>query len=121
MQNVTDQHLPVVQVMITVPTAGRAEAFVDAADIAGIIAGAVGRSIIRNDIGRSAWIDGPIADGAMPPGYRVMLNWLTATIASGHRSRPNDDVRRVTGSPPASFTDYARRNAHVWALPAALS
>jgi uncharacterized protein YbjT (DUF2867 family) len=129
MQNFTDQHLPVVQNMITVPTAGGAEAFVDAADIAavavetladphahagavyaptgpealtvaevaaGIIAGAVGRSIIRNDIERSAWIDGPIADGAMPPGYRVMLNWLTATIASGQRSRPNDDVRRET-------------------------
>jgi hypothetical protein len=66
------------------------------AEVAGIIAGAVGRSIIRNDIERSAWIDGPIADGAMPPGYRVMLNWLTATIASGQRSRPNDDVRRET-------------------------
>jgi uncharacterized protein YbjT (DUF2867 family) len=135
MQNFTDQHLPVVQVMITVPTAGGAEAFVEAADIGavavetladphahagavyaptgpevltvaevvGIIAGAVGRSIIHNDIERSAWIDGAIAAGAIPRGYRVMLNWLTATIASGHRSRPNDDVRRVTGSPPARF------------------
>src|SRR5580692_1135131 len=36
MQNFTDQHLPVIQDMITVPTAGGAEAFVDAADIAAV-------------------------------------------------------------------------------------
>jgi hypothetical protein len=42
-------------------------------------------------------------------------------IASGHGSRPNDDVRRVTGSPPASFADFAQRNAHAWAVPAAHS
>ena len=41
------------------------------------------------------------------------------TIASGHGSRPNDDVRRVTGSPPASFADFAHRNARAWAVPAA--
>ena len=52
-------------------------------------------------------------------GRGVMLDWLTATIASGHGSRPNDDVRRVTGSPPASFADFAHRNAHAWAVPAA--
>jgi uncharacterized protein YbjT (DUF2867 family) len=151
MQNFTDQHLPVIQDMITVPTAGGAEAFVDAADIAavavetladpgahagavysptgpeartvaevaGIIAGVTDRPVTHNDIERSAWIDGAIAAGAVPPGYGVMLNWLTATIASGHGSRPNDDVRKVTGSPPASFTDFAHRNAHAWAVPAA--
>ena len=151
MQNFTDQHLPVIQDMITVPTAGGAEAFVDAADIAavavetladpgahagavysptgpealtvaevaGIIAGVTDRPVTHNDIERGAWIDGAIAAGAVPPGYGVMLNWLTATIASGHGSRPNDDVRKVTGSPPASFTDFAHRNARAWALPAA--
>jgi len=36
MQNFSDEHLPVVQDMITVPTAGGAEAFVDAADIAAV-------------------------------------------------------------------------------------
>jgi hypothetical protein len=65
------------------------------------------------------WIDGAIAAGVVPPGYGVMLTWLTATIASGRGSRPNDDVLRVTGSPPASFADFARRNAHAWAVPAA--
>jgi uncharacterized protein YbjT (DUF2867 family) len=153
MQNFTDQHLPVVQDMITVPTAGGVEAFVDARDIAavavetladpdahagavyaptgpealtmaevaGIIAGVAGRPVSHNDIERSVWIDGAIAAGAVPADYGVMLNWLTATIASGHGSRPNNDVRRVTGSPPASFADFAHRNARAWAVPAALS
>jgi uncharacterized protein YbjT (DUF2867 family) len=150
MQNFTDEHLPVVQDMITVPTGGGAEAFVDAADIAAvavetladpdahagavyaptgpealtvaqvadIIASVAGRPVRHNDIDRSAWIDGAIAAGIVPADYGVMLNWLTATIASAHGSRPNDDVRRVTGSPPASFADFAYRNARAWALPA---
>ncbi len=151
MQNFADEHLPVIQDMITVPTAGGAEAFVDAADIAavavetladpdahagalyaptgpealtvaevaGIIAGVTGRPVSHNDIERSVWIDGAIAAGVVPAGYGVMLNWLTATITSGRGSRPNDDVRKVTGSPPASFADFAHRNAHAWAVPAA--
>jgi uncharacterized protein YbjT (DUF2867 family) len=150
MQNFSDEHLPVVQDMITVPTAGGAEAFVDAADIAAvavetladpeahagavyaptgpealtvaeiadIITTVVGRPVSHNDIERRVWIDGAIAAGVVPADYGVMLNWLTATIASGHGSRPNDDVRRVTGVPPASFADFAHRNARAWALPA---
>jgi uncharacterized protein YbjT (DUF2867 family) len=138
---------------ITVPTAGGAEAFVDAADIAAvavetlvdpdahagaayaptgpealtvaevadIIAGVVGRPVRHNDIERGAWVDGAIAAGVVPADYGVMLNWLAEMIASGRGSRPNDDVRRVTGSPPASFADFAHRNAHAWALPAARS
>jgi hypothetical protein len=50
--------------------------------------------------------------------FGVMLNWLTGMIAAGHGSRPNEDVRRVTGVPPARFADFAQRNAHAWALPA---
>jgi uncharacterized protein YbjT (DUF2867 family) len=38
MQNFSDEHLPVVDGMITVPSGGRAEAFVDAADIAAVAA-----------------------------------------------------------------------------------
>jgi uncharacterized protein YbjT (DUF2867 family) len=151
MQNFSDEHLPVVQDMITVPTAGGAEAFVDAADIAAVavetlvdpdahagaayaptgpealtvaevadfIAGVVGRPVRHNDIESGVWIDGAIAAGLVPADYGVMLNWLTGMIASGRGSRPNDDVRRVTGVPPASFADFAHRNAHAWALPAA--
>lgn len=153
MQNFSDEHLPVVEDTITVPTAGGAEAFVDAADIAAvavetlvdpdahagaayapagpealtvaevadIIAGVVGRPVRHNDIERGAWVDGAIVAGVVPAGYGVMLNWLTEMIASGHGSRPSDDVRRVTGSPPASFADFAHRNAHAWAVLAAHS
>lgn len=153
MQNFSDEHLPVVEDTITVPTAGGAEAFVDAADIAAvavetlvdpdahagaayapagpealtvaevadIIAGVVGRPVRHNDIERGAWVDGAIVAGVVPADYGVMLNWLTEMIASGHGSRPSDDVRRVTGSPPASFADFAHRNAHAWAVLAAHS
>ncbi len=153
MQNFSDEHLPVVEDTITVPTAGGAEAFVDAADIAAvavetlvdpdahagaayaptgpealtvaevadIIAGVVGRPVRHNDPERGAWVDGAIVAGVVPADYGVMLNWLTEMIASGHGSRPNDDVRRVTGSPPASFADFAHRNAHAWAVLAAQS
>ena len=34
---------------------------------------------------------------------------LTETIASGRGSRPNSDVQNVTGVPPISFADFARR------------
>ena len=153
MQNFTDEHLPVVQDMVTVPTAEGAEAFVDAADIAAvavetlvdpdghagavyaptgpealtvvevadIIARVVGRPVRHNDIDSGVWIDGAITAGLVPADYGLMLNWLTGMIASGHGSRPNDDIHRVTGLPPASFADFARRNAHAWALPAAHS
>jgi hypothetical protein len=89
------------------------------AQVAGIIIGAAGRPVSHNDIDRRAWIDATIAAGMVPASYGVMLDWLTAAVASGHGSRPNDDVRRVTGSPPASFANFAQRNARAWALPAA--
>ena len=44
-----------------------------------------------------------------------MLRMLTETIASGHGSRPNNDVHNVTGRPPISFADFARRTAQAWA------
>jgi hypothetical protein len=40
---------------------------------------------------------------------------LTETIASGHGSRPNNDVYDVTRRPPISFADFARRTAQAWA------
>jgi uncharacterized protein YbjT (DUF2867 family) len=88
------------------------------AEVAGIIAGIVGRPVRHNDIEHSAWVGGAIAAGVVPADYGVVLNWLTEMIASGHGSRPNDDVHRVTGSPPASFADFAHRNAHAWAVAA---
>jgi uncharacterized protein YbjT (DUF2867 family) len=151
MQNFSDEHLPLVDGAITVPTGGGAEAFVDAADIAavavetlvdpdahagaqyaptgpealtvaevaGIIASVIGRPVTHNDIDRGAWINGAVAAGFVPGGYAVMLRWLTEMIASGSGSRPNDDVEKVTGTPPADFEDFARRAAHAWTSQAA--
>ena len=83
-------------------------------DAAGIIAGVTGQPMKHNDIDRDAWIDGSVAAG-VPAEYGEMLRMLTETIASGHGSRPNNDVQTVTGMPPISFADFARRTAQAWA------
>lgn len=148
MQNFTDEHVPVIEGVITVPTGGGAEAFVDAGDIAAvavetladpdahagaqyaptgpqsltvgevadIIADVTGGPVTHNDIDPDAWIGGAIAAGFVPADYAVMLHWLTGTIISGNGSRPNDDIEKVTGRPPITFQDFARRNASAWTL-----
>jgi uncharacterized protein YbjT (DUF2867 family) len=83
------------------------------AEAAEIIAAASGSPIQHVDIDQDAWIEGVLAAG-VPAEYGQMLRWLTETAASGAGSRPNDDVERVTGAPPASFADFARRNAAAW-------
>ena len=148
MQNFSDEHLPVIDGAITVPTRGGTEAFVDAADIAAvavetlidpdahagaqyaptgpqsltvsevadIIAGVIGRPVTYIDIDPEAWIGGAIAAGVVPADYAVMLRWLTETIIASNGSRPNDDIEKVTGRPPVTFRDFARRNAAAWRM-----
>jgi uncharacterized protein YbjT (DUF2867 family) len=83
-------------------------------DAAEVIAEVTGRPVQHNDLDRHAWIDATVAAG-VPAEYGEILRMLTETIASGHGSRPNNDVHNVTGTPPISFTDFARRTAHAWA------
>src|SRR5258708_1148751 len=83
-------------------------------DAAGIIAGVTGQPAKHNDIDRDAWIDGSVAAG-VPAEYGQVLRMLTETIASRHGSQPNNHVQNVTGVPPVSFADFARRTAQAWA------
>ncbi|MCU1681020.1 MAG: NmrA family protein [Amycolatopsis sp.] len=147
MQNFSDDHLPLVDGLITVPTGDGADAFVDAEDIAAvatetlanpeahagaqyaptgpealtvaevaaIIGDVIGRPVKHNDIDREAWISGAVAAGFVPAPYGEILRWLTGTIASGKGSRPTDDVRKVTGVPPTSLADFAKRSILAWA------
>jgi hypothetical protein len=71
----------------------------------------IGRPVTHDDIDAEVWIGGAIAAGFVPAHYAVMLRRLTGTIISGNGSRPNDDVEKVTGRPPTTFVDFARRNA----------
>jgi hypothetical protein len=50
----------------------------------------------------------------VPDEYGNVLRALTETIASGHGSRPNDDVVTVTGTPPTRFEEFAARTAGAW-------
>jgi uncharacterized protein YbjT (DUF2867 family) len=93
------------------PTGPEALAVSDAADV---IADVTGQPVKYNDIDRNAWIDGAVAAG-VPTAYGEVLRMLTETVASGHGSRPNKDVENVTGRPPISFADFARRTAQAWA------
>jgi uncharacterized protein YbjT (DUF2867 family) len=147
MQNFTDDHLPVVDGVITAPSGGGAEAFVDADDIAAvaaetlldpgahdgaqytltgpqaltfgeaadIIASVSGRPVSYHDIDQEAWISGALAAG-VPADYAVMLRWLTGAIIAGNGSVPTDDIEKVTGRMPATFREFAERNARAWTL-----
>lgn len=150
MQNFSDAHLPVIDGVITAPTGGGTEAFVDAADIAAVavetllapeahagaryeptgpqaltfaevadtIAAVTGRPVRHQDLDPDAWIGGAVAAGLVPADYAVMLRWLTGSIISGNGSTPNDDIEKVTGRPPTTFHDFARRDAGAWVSPA---
>jgi uncharacterized protein YbjT (DUF2867 family) len=93
------------------PTGPAALTVSDAADV---IADVIGRPAKHDNIDRDAWIDGTVAAG-VPAEYGDMLRMLTETVASGRGSRPNDDVQNVTGVPPISFAEFARRTAKAWA------
>lgn len=81
---------------------------------AGIIGRVTGQPIRHVDVDRQAWVEGVIASG-VPAEYGEMLQMLTDTVASGLGSRPNDDIRAVTGRPPTRFVDFAQRTAAAWA------
>ena len=82
-------------------------------EAAEVIAGVTGKPMKHNDIDREVWIQGSVAAG-VPAEYGETLRMLTETIASGMGSRPNDTVQQVTGAPPITFADFARRTARAW-------
>jgi uncharacterized protein YbjT (DUF2867 family) len=82
-------------------------------EAANIIARVIGKAVTHNDIDRDAWIQRSVAAG-VPVEYGEMLRMLTETIASGMGSRPNDNVQNITGEPPITFADFARRTADAW-------
>lgn len=78
-----------------------------------IMSGAVGRTIVYQDIDRDEWVGAMLAAG-VPAEYGEVLRMLTSRIASGNGSRPNGDVLAATGSAPISFAEFAAATAHAW-------
>jgi uncharacterized protein YbjT (DUF2867 family) len=145
MQNFSETFLMPIDDAIVVPTGSGGEAFVDAEDIAAVVAATLsdpdahagaehaptgpdiltvseaadiigsvtGRPVRHVDIERLSWVESVIASG-VPAEYGEILQMLTETVASGRGSRPNDDIEKVTGTPPRNFTDFARRTAAAW-------
>jgi uncharacterized protein YbjT (DUF2867 family) len=83
------------------------------AEAANIITVVTGRPIAHHDIDREEWIAGSAAAG-IPADYAMVLRGLTETIAAGHGARPSDDVENVTGLPPITFAEFARRSTLAW-------
>jgi uncharacterized protein YbjT (DUF2867 family) len=84
------------------------------ADAAAIISAEAGKVIKHLDLEREAWIAGAIANG-VPPAYGAVLRQLTEAVANGRGSRPNGVIKRITGTSPRTFRDFAHHNANVWA------
>jgi uncharacterized protein YbjT (DUF2867 family) len=142
MQNFSESFLRPTGGVLTMPTGDGAESFVDADDIAAVavatltdpathagaeyaptgpeaitltdvarlISTATGLAIRHVDTDRAAWT----AALGVSPEYGEVLHWLTETIATGHGSRPTNDIQNVTGRPPGDFAAYAARSAHTW-------
>ena len=85
------------------------------AEAAKIISAVSGQVIDYTDIDRDEWVAAAVA-GGVPAEYGAVLRKLTETVASGRGSRPSNDIEKVTGAPPASFADFARRTAAAWAM-----
>lgn len=92
------------------PTGPEALSFDDAARLISV---AVGRKIRYRDVNRNAWIDAMVQAG-VPAEYGEVLRSLTETIASGHGSRPNDDVLVATGEAPIRFEEFVAKAAPAW-------
>ncbi|GAA2673824.1 NmrA family NAD(P)-binding protein [Actinoplanes palleronii] len=77
--------------------------------VARTIGAVTGRPVTYQDIDRDTWVRAVVATGFVPADYGVVLDWQTASIATGNGSRPTGDVHRVTGRQPTSLADFARR------------
>jgi uncharacterized protein YbjT (DUF2867 family) len=85
------------------------------AETAKIISDVSGQAVDYTDIDREEWITSAVA-GGIPAEYGTVLTVLTETIASGHGSRPSNDIEKTTGAPPTNFADFARRTAAAWTM-----
>jgi uncharacterized protein YbjT (DUF2867 family) len=83
------------------------------AEAAAIIGDETSQTIKHIDLDRSAWIAGAIANG-VPSEYGAVLRQLTETIASGHGSRPNGIVEKITGTRAHTFRNFAHNSAKAW-------
>jgi hypothetical protein len=55
-----------------------------------------------------------MTQAGVPAEYGAVLRALTETVATGHGSRPNDDVLLTIGTAPTRFEDFAAKTAAAW-------
>ncbi|MGW4994311.1 NmrA family NAD(P)-binding protein [Streptomyces mirabilis] len=110
MQNFTDGHIPVIDGVITVPSAGNAEAFVDAADIAAVaaetlLAPETHAGATYSLTGPQALTFGDVADvlaavSSRPVAYRDIdqETWISGALAAGVPADYAVMMRWLTGA-----------------------
>ena len=81
--------------------------------VARIIGEAAGRDVRYEPISEDAMRQ-ILADDGWPADQADTFTGLLAAIREGRRSDVTDDVRRLTGSDPASFQDFAQRHIDDW-------
>src|SRR5690349_11493452 len=82
-------------------------------EAAALISEATKHTITHLDLDRDACIAGAIANG-VPADYEAVRRLLTETVESGNGSHPNGMVEQITGTPPRTFRDFARKNTAAW-------
>lgn len=88
------------------------EALTDA-QVAAAIGRAIGRDVTYVDVPEQAAVDSMTQMG-FPPQVIDWLMSLNYVIKQGWAAGLSEDVRRVTGHAPRSFTSFAQENAAVW-------
>ena len=66
-------------------------------------------------------LPGLVAPLPIPLPSPLLIPLPTPLLSAKPIAAPLSDAPKSTGSPPASFADFARHNARAWAVPAALS
>ncbi|HEX2254753.1 MAG TPA: SDR family oxidoreductase [Thermoanaerobaculia bacterium] len=82
-------------------------------ELAATLTAVVGRPVRYRDQPADEARRGMVAAG-MPEWLAEEMVRLHRKVAAGRRQQPSPDVERLTGRPPASFADFAHRNAGVF-------
>ncbi len=82
-------------------------------EVAAIISKASGRHIEYADVTPEQFRSGLLAAG-LPADYVDFLVLIAGALKAGYSAPVFNTVKEITGQAPASFEDYAKRNAHHW-------
>ena len=81
--------------------------------IAAILSDVLGRKITHVKISQPELAERMQAQG-LPANYANMLSSMDTLISKGSEASLNDTVKRITGTSPMTFRDFAEANKGCW-------